>query len=201
MSKNKILAVSFLTFACLCFFSFYLLLESEYSWAYFRSTSWTNLLVFLLDAVVYLILLTCNIRNDDFAYTGIALFVSMETFGFIQRLYYGQMLAISQMSSGSIAAGIFYSLYISFLAMEAGVGVALYVFVMRYRRGLCSFKLVRIFSILFAAVLTLATFVSSISYWTLIASSWRLLISYIALPLAESSASVGIIFTLERLRR
>lgn len=201
MSRNKILAILFLSLTCLFFFGYYLMLEIDCSWTYFRSTSWTNLLFFLLDAVMYLILLTCNIRNDDYAYVGIALFVSMETFGFLQKLLYGQMASLSALASGSPIAYLLQSLYVSFWAMEAGVGIALYIFITRYRRGSPNFLLVRIFAILFAAFLTLTTVVSSVSIFWSAPFSWKLLLSFAALPLSEACAGVGIVFTLERLKR
>lgn len=83
MSKNKILAVTFLSLACLFFFGYYLYAEIQTSFTFFRSSDWITILYFVLDAIMYLILLLANIRNDDFAYTGIALFVSMETFSYL----------------------------------------------------------------------------------------------------------------------
>lgn len=205
MSKNKIFAVSFLGLACFCFFGYYLLAEIDSSFAFFRNSDWTVLLFFLLDAVMYLILLVANIRNDDFAYTGIALFVSMETFSFIQELIYGQISSVNILTSGNPLLIVFYVFYILFLTAEAGTGAALYVFVVRYQRGYPNFKFVRIFGILFACFIGLASLVSSLmlvlALGPNLVSSLSLLMSAIAIPLAETCASVGIVFTLERLKR
>ncbi len=201
MSKNKIFAVSFLALACLFFFGHYLFLEINCSWTYFRTSSWLNILFFAIDAIMYLILLTCNIRNDDFAYTGIALFVSMKAFEYIKTFFYNQMGFLNSLSSGSIWNWLLSSLYMSFLAGEAGVGIALYVFVVRYQRGSPNFTLVRVFGIIFAALLALTAITYSLIFFQGVAFSWDLLLSYIALPAAEACVGVGIVFTLERLRR
>lgn len=201
MSKNKILAVSFLTLTCLCFFGYYAYAEIVTSFTYFRSSNWLTILYFVLDAVMYIILLSANIRNDDFAYTGIALFVSMETFSFLQRFFYGQFSFISILASGLPLAILFEVFYMSFLMAEAGVGIALYVFVVLYQRGFPHFKPIRILGILFACFVSMTL----LSYFSLVLStgaySLSSLLSLILLPLAESFASVGIIFTLERLKR
>ena len=202
MSKNKILAVSFLGLANLCFFGYYLYAEIASSFTLLRNSgNWLSLLVFFLDAAMYLILLTANIRNDDFAYTGIALFVSMETFGFIQRFLFGQFSFVTALASGSPLAIVFGIFYVLFLLGEAGVGVALYVFIVLYQRGFPRFKPIRILSILFACFVSLTL----VSYLIILADfglfNLRNFLLLFLLPLAESSASVGIIFTLERLKR
>ncbi len=201
MSKNKILAVSFLSLTCLCFFGYYAYAEITTSFTYFRTANWLTTLYFVVDAVMYLILLSANIRNDDFAYTGIALFVSMETFSFLQRFFYGQFSFITILSSGMPLAIVFEIFYMLFLLGEAGVGIALYVFVVLYQRGFPHFKPIRILGILFACFVSMTLF----SYFALMASvgsySFSTLLPLILLPLAESSASVGIVFTLERLKR
>lgn len=201
MSKNKIFALTFLSLACLFFFGHYLFLEINCSWAYFRSASWLDVLFFALDAIVYLILLTCNIRNDDFAYTGIALFVSMKAFQYIETFFYNQFGFLASLSSGSVVNWLLSFFYMSFLAGEAGVGVALYVFVVRYQRGSSNFVIVRVFGIIFAALLALTAGTYSLIFFRGVTLSWDLLLSYIALPVAEACAGVGIVFTLERLRR
>lgn len=201
MSKNKFLAVTFLTLACFFFFGHYLFLEINCSWTYFRSTSWVSILFFVLDATVYLILLSCNIRNDDFAYTGIALFVSMKAFEYIQSFFYNQIDFLSSLSSGSMLTWLLSSMYMSFLAGEAGVGVALYVFVVRYQRGSPNFTIVRVFGIIFASLLALTAITYSFLVFQGTSFSWGLLLSYIALPIAEACVGTGIVFTLERLKR
>ena len=201
MSKNKVFAVSFLTLACLFFFGYYLYLEIAYSWTYFRSTSWINILMFALDAIIYLILLSCNIRNDDFAYTGIALFVSMKFFEYIQAFFYGQINVLNAFSSGSALSILLAVLYTAFLAGEAGVGIALYVFIIRYRRGVANFIFVRVLSIVFAVILTLTGLTSALIFFQGVSFTWQMLFGYLAIPLAEACAGVGIVFTLERLRR
>ena len=201
MSKNKIFAVSFLSLACFFFFGYYLYLETAYSWAYFRSTSWVNILAFALEAIIYLILLSCNIRNDDFAYTGIALFVSMKFFEYIRAFFYGQINVLNAFSSGSPLSVLLSVLYTAFLALEAGVGIALYVFIIRYRRGVANFLFVRVLSIVFAVILTLTGLTSSLIFFQGASLTWQMLFGYLAIPLAEACAGVGIVFTLERLRR
>ncbi len=202
MSKNKILAVSFLGLANLCFFGYYLYAEIASSFTLFRNSGdWLTLLFFFIDAAMYLILLTANIRNDDFAYTGIALFVSMETFTFIRRFLFGQFSFVTVLASGDPLAIVLGMFYILFLFGEAGVGIALYVFVILYQRGFPYFKPIRILSILFACFVSLAL----VSYFLIMtnfgAFSLSNLLVLFLLPLAESAASVGIIFTLERLKR
>lgn len=205
MSKNKIFAVTFLGLACFCFFGYYLLAEIDSSFSYFRSSNWTAILYFLLDAAMYLILLVTNIRNDDFAYTGIALFVSMETFSYIQQLFYGQISSLPALMSGNPLVACFYTFYLLFLSAEAGTGIALYIFVLRYQRGYPNFKPVRILGILFACFIGLTSLVNSLlivfSLGTQLVLPWSLIVSLIAIPLAETFASVGIVFTLERLKR
>ena len=200
MSKNKILAVTFLSLACLFFFGSYLYAEIQTSFTFFRSSDWITILYFVLDAIMYLILLVANIRNDDFAYTGIALFVSMETFSYLQKLFYGQMSFVNILYSGSPFLILLGTFYILFLMGEAGVGIALYVLVVRYQRGYPHFKPIRILGILFACSIALA----SLTYVGLIAGSGLgtgTIFAILATPLAEVFASVGIVFTLERLRR
>ena len=201
MSRNKIFAVTFLSLACFFFFGRYLLLEIDYSWAYFRSTSWLNILFFLLDAVIYLILLTCNIRNDDFAYSGIFLFVSMKAFEYVRTFFYDQVNVLNAFSSGSLLQILFSLLYSSFLAGEAGGGVALYIFIARYRRGSPNFTVVRVLAIIFACLLFLAGASASALFLQGSSFSWQVVFSYLALPFAEAFAGLGIIFTLERLKR
>lgn len=200
MSKNKILAVTFLSLACLFFFGYYLYAEIQTSFTFFRSSDWITILYFVLDAIMYLILLLANIRNDDFAYTGIALFVSMETFSYLQKLFYGQMSFVNILYSGSPLLILLGTFYILFLMGEAGVGIALYVLVVRYQRGYPHFKPIRILGIFFACSIALA----SLTYVGLIAGSGLgagTIFAILATPLAEVFASVGIVFTLERLRR
>ncbi len=201
MSKNKIFAVTFLALACCFFFGHYLFLEIDCSWTYFRSASWPDIIAFVLDAMVYLILLSCNIRNDDFAYTGIALFVSMKFIGYIRVFMYSQVNLLNALYSGSALSVLLSLFYLSFLAGEVAVGVCLYIFMVRYQRGSPRFVIVRVFAILFAAILTLTGLFYCLLYLQSIAFSWRTLFTWLALPLAEACAGVGIIFTLERLRR
>lgn len=196
--KNKIFAVGFSALANIIFFAYalYVLIGAR------GSLSFSSVWNYLLYAVSYLIILIANIRNDNFAYQGILMFVFFMAFDQVYTLIINSVNVINAFSSGNVIYICLFLLFFLFLLAEAVTGIILYININRYMRGsIDDFKKVRIPGILYSCFLVAGlAFHISLSlilppYGTLVA-----LFMFI-IPISEMIMSIAICFTLERLRR
>ena len=191
--RNKIFAVSFSALAVILYAAAFLVGELTTNFSFFRSSSDNagllamNVISALYCFVVYMIVFICNVRNDSTAYVGILLFV-----------FYTAFSALMDFLEVSLMANPLLLTVFSLSAVEAGVGIALYVFVNRYRAGYAvNWKLIRGFAVAYAGILLL---IAAMETWVYASAASAL--SY-GMFLSWSEAALGgaIVFTLERLRR
>lgn len=195
--KNKILAVSLSTIAFLMLSSSFALEVS------LVGASFTSLWNYLLYFLSYGMILFYNIRNDNNAYRGITLFVFFMAFDQIWSVFMGGIdLAIlfNMANPLSIVINVF---YLALVLAGGVIGFMLYAKIARYMVDpLASFRKVRIFAIVYAAILLVMFGLSLWSIFFFLGDVGSLaLASLILLPLSEVIMAVAIIFTLERLRR
>lgn len=195
--KNKILAVSLSTIAFLMLASSFALEVS------LVGASFTSLWNYLLYFLSYGMILFYNIRNDNNAYRGITLFVFFMAFDQIWSVFMGGIdLAIlfDMANPLSIVINVF---YLALVLAGGVIGFMLYAKIARYMVDpLASFRKVRIFAIVYAAILLVLFGLSLWSIFFFLGDVGSLaLASLILLPLSEAIMAVAIIFTLERLRR
>ena len=195
--KNKILAVSLSTIAFLMLASSFALEVS------LVGASFTSLWNYLLYFLSYGMILFYNIRNDNNAYRGITLFVFFMAFNQIWSVFMGGIdLAIlfDMANPLSIVINVF---YLALVLAGGVIGFMLYAKIARYMVDpLASFRKVRIFAIVYAAILLVVFGLSLWSIFFFLGDVGSLaLASLILLPLSEVIMVVAIIFTLERLRR
>lgn len=195
--KNKILAVSLSTIAFLMLASSFALEVS------LVGASFTSLWNYLLYFLSYGMILFYNIRNDNNAYRGITLFVFFMAFDQIWSVFMGGIdLAIlfNMANPLSIVINVF---YLALVLAGGVIGFMLYAKIARYMVDpLASFRKVRIFAIVYAAILLVLFGLSLWSIFFFLGDVGSLaLASLILLPLSEVIMAVAIIFTLERLRR
>lgn len=165
--------------------------------------SFTSLWNYLLYFLSYGMILFCNIRNDNNAYRGITLFVFFMAFDQIWSVFMGGIdLAIlfNMANPLSIVINVF---YLALVLAGGVIGFLLYAKIARYMVDpLASFRKVRIFAIVYAAILLVLFGLSLWSIFFFLGDVGSLaLSSLILLPLSEVIMAVAIIFTLERLRR
>ena len=196
--KNKIFAVGFSAIANIIFFAYalYVLIGAR------GSLSFSSVWNYLLYAVSYLIILIANIRNDNFAYQGILMFVFFMAFDQVYTLILNSVNVINAFSSGNVTYICLFLLFSWCLLAEAITGIILYININRYMRGsIDDFKKVRIPGILYSCLLVAGLeFHISLSlilppYGTLVA-----LFMFI-IPISEMIMSIAICFTFDRLRR
>lgn len=195
--KNKILAVSLSTIA------FSMLASSFALEVSLVGASFTSLWNYLLYFLSYGMILFYNIRNDNNAYRGITLFVFFMAFDQIWSVFMGGIdLAIlfNMANPLSIVINVF---YLALVLAGGVIGFMLYAKIARYMVDpLASFRKVRIFAIVYAAILLVLFGLSLWSIFFFLGDVGSLaLASLILLPLSEVIMAVAIIFTLERLRR
>lgn len=195
--KNKILAVSLSTIAFLMLASSFALEVS------LVGASFTSLWNYLLYFLSYGMILFYNIRNDNNAYRGITLFVFFMAFNQIWSVFMGGIdLAIlfDMANPLSIVINVF---HLALVLAGGVIGFMLYAKIARYMVDpLASFRKVRIFAIVYAAILLVLFGLSLWSIFFFLGDVGSLaLASLILLPLSEVIMAVAIIFTLERLRR
>ncbi len=190
---NKILAVGLACLAMAAFLGYYLTAEILSEWTFFRSEP-LQIWNFIITLLVYGLLLICNIRNDSFAYQGILMFVFYTAFD--------AFLSLLQGAANAIIVGmesLSWVLFFAFLVAKLVIGAFLYIYVSRYMRGFSvPWKRIRIFGIVYAAILTLD--------WGLYCGllfGFGVISLFLFLTLSFSEALIGwcIVFTLERLRR
>lgn len=190
--KNKILAILFSGLALALFAAFYLLYEINYDWTFFRRNP-GELWNFFCLLVPFLIIFICNIRNDNYAYNGIMMFVLLEAFSStmnaVQMIIYGYFLTLA-------------IIQIVFVAATAVIGFLLYIRIVRYMRGFDDdFKKVRVFAIIYTSLLLTSLIFYCVIMYNYLAGDLLLLFAAYGLSLAEACEAVAVIFTLERLRR
>lgn len=196
--RNKIFAVGFSAIANIIFFSYaiYNLVIGA------GNIDFSSIWNYLLYAISYLIILIANIRNDNFAYQGILMFVFFMAFDQVYSIFVNSPNFLNAFASGDTIYILLFSFFLIFLIAEAATGVILYININRYMRGtLDNFKKVRIPGILYACFLAvglafyLSLFLILPPYGSLV-----VLLSFI-IPISEMIMSIAICFTLERLRR
>ena len=195
--KNKILAVSLSSIAFLMLAASFALEVS------LVGASFTSLWNYLLYFLSYGMILFYNIRNDNNAYRGITLFVFFMAFNQIWSVFMGGIdLAIlfDMANPLSIVINVF---YLALVLAGGVIGFFLYAKIARYMVDpLASFRKVRIFAIVYAAILLVLFGISLWSVFFFLGDVDSLsLASLILLPLSEVIMAAAIIFTLERLRR
>ncbi len=197
--KNKILAVGLSGLAtvllCLCFF----LDMSALNWMFDFTTLWNYILYF----IAYLIILICNIRNDNAAYRGITLFVFFMAF---DQIWSGLMMGGTAFALFSVANPVLLALVIIYLiAVIVGgiLGFILYGKIYKYLvNPLADYRPVRKYAIIYSSSLLfiLALLIGMEMYINPGASALTIATIFL-LPISELIMSVAIVFTLERLYR
>ncbi len=196
--KNKILAVSFSALANILFFAFAIYdivltapnIDISGIWNY------------LLYAVTYLIILIANIRNDNFAYQGILMFVFFMVFDQIYTLLIDSPGLFSSFVSGDVTVILLSIFLFLFLLAQVIIGVLLYLSIAKYSRGLIdNFKKVRLLGILYSISLFIGlAFYMSLLLLGLEINPFSVFLLFMT-PISEVLMSIAICFTLERLRR
>lgn len=196
--KNKILAVLFASIANILFFS-YAIYSIVLSAPNLDISSVWN---YLLYAVTYLIILIANIRNDNFAYQGILMFIFFMVFDQIYTLLVDSPGLLSSFASGDVTIILLSIFLFLFLLAQVVIGILLYVNIVKYSRGtIDNFKKVRIYGILYSVSLFISlAFYMSLLLLPLEINPLSVFLLFMT-PISEVFMSVSICFTLERLRR
>ena len=200
--KNKIGALTFIVLGIAFFLGLYITAEIISDWTYFRSSP-LNLWNFMITAVCYIFLLVTNIRNDNAAYSGIFMFITLIVLEGIFNIIDIIRLYNSALFSGNfVVSGTFIG-YCVFLVASVVIGVLFYISVYRYMTGRSNdFIGFRIFAIIFGGILLVSTVALMVfyGYCGVLTSVTSTLLAG-AIPISELLMSIGVIFTLERLRR
>ena len=200
--KNKIGALTFIVLGIAFFLGLYITAEIISDWTYFRSSP-LNLWNFMITAVCYVFLLVTNIRNDNAAYSGIFMFITLIVLEGIFNIIDIIRLYNNALFSGNfVVSGTFIG-YCVFLVASVVIGVLFYISVYRYMTGRSNdFIRVRIFAVIFGGILLTSTVALMVfyGYCGVLTSVTSTLLAG-AIPISELLMSVGVIFTLERLRR
>ena len=202
--RNKILAVGLSGIAVAMLIASFIIDMSAGGWAFDFSLLWNYILTFIAYAIIFF----CNIRNDNYAYRGILLFVFFMAFDQLMEVFYGGAtlgLMFNVENPISIVLSVFYLL---FVLSEAVVGFMLYYNITKYMMNpMASFKKVRLLAIVYSALLFIAISFSIAIFSVILLPSYTpaqigLAVTLLLLsPISEVVMSVAIIFTLERLRR
>ena len=202
--RNKILAVGLSGIAVAMLIASFIIDMSAGGWAFDFSLLWNYILTFIAYAIIFF----CNIRNDNYAYRGILLFVFFMAFDQLMEVFYGGAalgLMFNVENPISIVLSVFYLL---FVLSEAVVGFMLYYNITKYMMNpVASFKKVRLLAIVYSALLIIAISFSIAIFSVILLPSYTpaqvgLAVTLLLLsPISEVVMSVAIIFTLERLRR
>lgn len=202
--RNKILAVGLSGIAVAMLIASFIIDMSAGGWAFDFSLLWNYILTFIAYAIIFF----CNIRNDNYAYRGILLFVFFMAFDQLMEVFYGGAtlgLMFNVENPVSIVLSVFYLL---FVLSEAVVGFMLYYNITKYMMNpVASFKKVRLLAIVYSALLFIAISFSIAIFSVILLPSYTpaqigLAVTLLLLsPISEVVMSVAIIFTLERLRR
>ena len=202
--RNKILAVGLSGIAVAMLIASFIIEMSAGGWSFDFSLLWNYILTFIAYAIIFF----CNIRNDNYAYRGILLFVFFMAFDQLMEVFYGGAalgLMFNVENPISIVLSVFYLL---FVLSEAVVGFTLYYNITKYMMNpVASFKKVRLLAIVYSALLFIAISFSIAIFSVILLPSYNpaqvgLAVTLLLLsPISEVVMSVAIIFTLERLRR
>ena len=202
--RNKILAVGLSGIAVAMLIASFIIEMSAGGWSFDFSLLWNYILTFIAYAIIFF----CNIRNDNYAYRGILLFVFFMAFDQLMEVFYGGAalgLMFNVENPISIVLSVFYLL---FVLSEAVVGFMLYYNITKYMMNpVASFKKVRLLAIVYSALLFIAISFSITIFSVILLPSYTpaqigLAVTLLLLsPISEVVMSVAIIFTLERLRR
>ena len=202
--RNKILAVGLSGIAVAMLIASFIIDMSAGGWAFDFSLLWNYILTFIAYAIIFF----CNIRNDNYAYRGILLFVFFMAFDQLMEVFYGGAtlgLMFNVENPVSIVLSVFCLL---FVLSEAVVGFMLYYNITKYMMNpMASFKKVRLLAIVYSALLFIAISFSIAIFSVILLPSYTpaqigLAVTLLLLsPISEVVMSVAIIFTLERLRR
>lgn len=202
--RNKILAVGLSGIAVAMLIASFIIDMSAGGWAFDFSLVWNYILTFIAYAIIFF----CNIRNDNYAYRGILLFVFFMAFDQLMAVFFGGTtlgLMFNVDNPISIVLSVFYLL---FVLSEAVVGFMLYYNITKYMMNpMASFKKVRLLAIVYSALLFIAISFSIAIFSVILLPSYTpaqigLAVTLLLLsPISEVVMSVAIIFTLERLRR
>ena len=202
--RNKILAVGLSGIAVAMLIASFIIEMSAGGWSFDFSLLWNYILTFIAYAIIFF----CNIRNDNYAYRGILLFVFFMAFDQLMEVFYGGAtlgLMFNVENPISIVLSVFYLL---FVLSEAVVGFMLYYNITKYMMNpVASFKKVRLLAIVYSALLIIAISFSIAIFSVILLPSYTpaqvgLAVTLLLLsPISEVVMSVAIIFTLERLRR
>ena len=202
--RNKILAVGLSGIAVAMLIASFIIEMSAGGWSFDFSLLWNYILTFIAYAIIFF----CNIRNDNYAYRGILLFVFFMAFDQLMEVFYGGAalgLMFNVENPISIVLSVFYLL---FVLSEAVVGFALYYNITKYMMSpLASYKKVRTLAIVYSVLLLIAISFSIAIFSIILLPSYSpaqvgLAVTLLLLsPISEVVMSAAIIFTLERLRR
>ena len=201
-NKNKIGAVTFLGLGLACYLGFYLAIEIISGWTYFRSepiTVWN----FMVALVCYLYLLITNIRNDNAAYTGIFMFISLIVLEGVFTIVDTVRLRASLIFAGNAGVSASFIGYCVLLATNVVIGILFYIATFRYMSGRSSdFKKLWIYGLLFgfALLINVASLMVFYGYAAVLTSPTSVLLAC-AIPFSELLVAIGIVFTLLRLKR
>ena len=201
--RNKILAVGLSGIAVAMLIASFIDMSAG-GWGFDFSLVWNYILTFIAYAIIFF----CNIRNDNYAYRGILLFVFFMAFDQLMEVFFGGTtlgLMFNVDNPISIVLSVFYLL---FVLSEAVVGFMLYYNITKYMvNPVASFKKVRALAIAYSALLFIAICFSFAIFSVILLPSYPpaqvgLAVTLLLLsPISEVVMSVAIIFTLERLRR
>jgi len=197
---NKVFAILFSSLAIIFLAVHYLSLEVMTGWSYFQKDPgeiW-NLFVY---AVVFLIILIGNIRNDSVAYTGILMFVCyMGLDAGSTVIKYGKdALSIFQGSRFDVSLIPFFLECASIVGLVL-LGIFLYVRSYQYMKGTYSnFIVLRVLAICFACCVALSQ--GLIYILIILFSGTGVFVLPTALSVSTLFVAVAVIFTIERLRR
>jgi len=199
---NKIGALAFLGLGLAVYLGFYLAIEFLSGWTYFR-TDVFSIWSFLITLVCYLFLLITNIRNDNAAYTGVFIFISLIVLEGIFNIVDIIRLGTSILYEGHPGVLVCFIVYCVLLALIVGVGVLFYIGVYRYMLGRHNdFRKISIYAYLFVGILLLsiATLMALYGCSMVLTSPDSILLA-LSIPVSELLVAVGVVFTLRRLRR
>ena len=199
---NKIGALTFLGLGLGFYVGFYLAIEILSGWTYFRSDV-LSIWSFLITLVCYLFLFITNIRNDNAAYTGVFIFISLIVLEGIFNIVDIIRLGTSVLYDGHPGVLISFIAYCVLLAAIVVIGILFYITVYRYMFGRHNdFKRILVFASLFVGVLGLSIAALMAFYGcSMVLTSPNSILLALSVPVSELLVAIGVIFTLKRLRR
>ena len=201
--KNKILAILFVGLALAGFLAGVIV---NYVGAPIDSSGLTfsvmlDVVYFVFEGGILTYLLVTNIRNDPRAYMAILMWIFWFFLGEIQTLFFSTnpLWLIFNQGVDPLTASLLIW-YFLLVAGSLGVGIALYIFVRRYMFHIASsFRRIRLLSIIYASLSALTLVIEVVLSFQLYGG--LIIVPTIIFAASRAFADVGIVFTLERLRR